>query len=230
MRCGVEDLGLSAHAVEGPVTEIEHELVRKFVELRAQDPRGTQKVQPLDNASEVYTLHAGRWRGATWHDQANNAVWLLAGGFHRSGERTDAYPHFKQLDAAGLLAPTEEDYELLFHIQERTFAEAVLEEAEGLVRQARAVSPAEVRSILGGTVPVSVVVLREADVELLYLAVSMRLEEGGLRPPAEWLPILWAAFFPWVEEPLTDLSPEEEIGGRPRMENELIFAALRELE
>lgn len=157
-------------------------------------------------------------------------VWLLAGGYHRSGQRGDAYPHFKQLDAAGRLAPTEEDYELLFRIQERTFAEAVVEEVEGLVHEARAASPAEVRRVLGGTAPVSVAVLREADVELVYLAVSMRLEEGGIRPPAEWLPVLWAAFFPWVEDPLAELSSEEEIAGRPRAENELIFGALREIE
>lgn len=211
------------------MTDIEHELVRKFVELRSQNPRGTEKVQPLDNASEVYTLHAGRWRGATWHDQVNGAVWLLAGRFHRSGERTDAYPHFKRLDAAGQLSPGEEDYELLFRMQERSFAEAILEEAPTLLEEARSASPREVRRVLASTVSVSVAVVGDEEMELIYLAVSMRLDETGLEPPAEWLPILWAAFFEWVRDPIEEISQEEEIAGRPGRADELIFAAMREL-
>jgi hypothetical protein len=65
--------------------------------MRSQDPKGVEKVQPLQNASEVYTLHAGRWRGATWHDLDNNTVWLLAGRLHRSGAPDDASPNFKDL-------------------------------------------------------------------------------------------------------------------------------------
>lgn len=229
LRCLLDDLHLSPTHAEGPFADEDHELVRKFIQLRSQDPRGTEKVQPLENASEVYSLHAGRWRGATWHDRTNNVVWLLAGGYHRSGERDDAYPHFKQLDAAGRLAPTEEDYELLFRLQEWTFAAAVVEEAADLLEEARAASAGEVRRVLGGTVPVSMSVLRGEDMEIVYLAVSMRLVEGELRPPGEWLAIVWAAFFPWVGDPVEELSQEDEIAGRPRANDELIFAALREL-
>lgn len=229
LRCLLDDLHLSPTHAEGPVADVDHQLLRKFIQLRSQDPRGTEKLQPLENASEVYTLHAGRWRGATWHDRTNNVVWLLAGGYHRSGKPDDAYPHFKQLDAADRLAPTEEDYELLFRLQERTFTAAVVEEAADLLEEARAASPGEVRRVLGGTVTVSVAVLPGGDMEIVYLAVSMRLEEGELRPPAEWLTILWAAFFPWVSDPVEELSQEGEIAGRSRADDELIFAALREL-
>lgn len=90
-RCLEEDLdGTTAADAERPVGELAHELVQKFVSMRSQDPKGVEKVQPLQNASEVYTLHAGRWRGATWHDAGNNAVWLLAGRLHRSGAPDDA--------------------------------------------------------------------------------------------------------------------------------------------
>jgi hypothetical protein len=229
LRCLTDDLGLSPRHAEGSASDIDHELVRKFIHLRSQDPQGTEKVQPLEYASEVFTLHAGRWRGATWHDRTNGVVWLLAGRYHRSGERDDAYPQFKALDSVGRLAPTEEDYELLFRLQERTFAEAVVEETADLLEEVRAASPAEVRRVLGGTVPVSVAVLQAGNMEIVYLAVSMRLQEGELRPPGEWLTILWAAFFPWVSDPVEELSQEDEIAGRPRANDELIFAAIREL-
>lgn len=229
VRCLVEDLGLSPNDAERLVTDVEHELVRKFLQLRSQDPRGTEKVQPLENASEVYTLHAGRWRGATWHDRTNGVVWLLAGGYHRSSERDDVYPRFKALDATGRLAPTKEDYELLFRLQEHTFAEAVVQEAGGLMEEARAATPGEVRRVLGGTVTVSLAVEPSGDMEIVYLAVSMRLVEGELHPPEDWLTILWAVFFPWVSEPVEELSQEHEIAGRPRADDELIFVALREL-
>lgn len=84
----------------------------------------------------------------------------------------DAYPQFKALDAAGRLAPTEEDYGQLFRLQERTFTAAVVEEAKDLLEEAVTVSPAEVRRVLGSTVPVSVAVLQAGDMEIVYLATA----------------------------------------------------------
>ncbi len=106
VRCLNEEMEeTTASDAERPVEELEPVLVRKFVAMRSQDLTGTEKVQPLQNAQEVYTLHAGRWRGATWHDRENNVVWLLAGRLHRSGAADDAYPYFKDLDADGAAPP-----------------------------------------------------------------------------------------------------------------------------
>jgi hypothetical protein len=118
------------------------------------EPQGVEKVQPLQNASDVYTLRAGRWRGATWHDSGNNAVWLLAGRLHRSGAPDDAYPYFKHLDAEGRLLPTEHDYELLLPAQARSFGDDVIDRLPSALDEARTRSPAEVEVIVG-TIPIS---------------------------------------------------------------------------
>ncbi|MGZ5297944.1 MAG: hypothetical protein ACXWEZ_13620 [Actinomycetota bacterium] len=229
IRCLEEDIeGTTAADAERPVEDLEPELVRKFVSMRSQDPKGLEKVQPLENASEVYTLHAGRWRGATWHDRENEAVWLLAGRFHRSGAADDAYPHFKGLDAESRLLPTAGDYELLFAIQTRSFVDDVMEKSPTIVEEARRRSPAEVEAVLG-TVPVSVAVVIEDEIEFVYLAVMMsKWTEDGPEPPANWTAILWAAFFPWVTDPIAEIDTETEMAGRPAKEGELIYVSMSE--
>lgn len=229
IRCLTEDLeGTTASDAERPVEELSPELVRKFVAMRSQDPSGTEKVQPLQNAQEVYTLHAARWRGATWHDRENDAVWLLAGRLHRSGAPDDAYPYFKGLDADGRLLPTEGDYELLFLAQARSFADDVMDQAPSIMDEARRRSPAEVEAVLG-PVPISVAVVRQDEMEFVYLAVMMSgWTETGPEPPPNWTAILWAAFFPWVADPVTEIGMEREIAGRPANEGELIYSSIRE--
>jgi len=229
VRCLDEDLdGTTASDAKRPVEQLEPDLVGKFVAMRSQDPTGTEKVQPLQNAQEVYTLHAGRWRGATWHDRENNAVWLLAGRLHRSGAPDDAYPYFKGLDADERLLPTEGDYELLFLAQARSFANDVMDQAPSIIDEARRRSPAEVEAVLGA-VPISVAVVAEDGMEFVYLAVMMSgWTEDGPEPPANWTAILWAAFFPWVTDPVTEIGMEREIAGRPAKDGELIYASIRE--
>jgi hypothetical protein len=228
-RCLDEDLDrMTAADAERSVYELEHELVQKFVSMRSQDPEGVEKVQPLQKASEVYTLHAGRWRGATWHDLNNNAVWLLAGRLHRSGAPDDAYPYFKDLDADGRLLPTEHDYELLFLAQARSFADDVIDRLPAVVDEARRRSPAEVEAIVG-TIPISIAVVIENEMEFVYLAVRMSgWTEDGPQPPANWTAILWAAVFPWVTDPTTEIGFENDIAGRLAKDDELIYASIRE--
>lgn len=228
-RCLDEDLdGTTVADAERPVGELAHELVQKFVSMRSQDPKGVEKVQPLQNASEVYTLHAGRWRGATWHDSGNNAVWLLAGRLHRSGAPDDAYPYFKHLDADGRLLPTDHDYELLVLAQARSFADDVIDHLPSALDEARTRSPAEVEVIVG-TIPISIAVVIEDEMEFVYLAVRMSgWTDDGPQPPANWTAILWAAVFPWVTDPTTEIGFENDIAGRPAREDELIYASIRE--
>ncbi len=108
VRCLNEEMEeTTASDAERPVEELEPVLVRKFVAMRSQDLTGTEKVQPLQNAQEVYTLHAGRWRGATWHDRENNVVWLLAWRLHRSGAADDATRTSRTSTPTGRLLPTE---------------------------------------------------------------------------------------------------------------------------
>jgi hypothetical protein len=229
IRCLDEDLeGTTAADAELPVENLDNELVRKFVSMRSQNPKGVEKVQPLKNASDVYTLHAGEWRGATWHNREHNTVWLLAGGFHRSGKPDDAYPHFKDLDANLRLLPTAEDYELLFSIQARSFVEDVMEKAPRIMEEAYRQSPAEVEAVIG-PVPISIAVVIEDGIEFVYLAVMMSgWTEEGPEPPANWITILWAAFFPWVADLVVEVGYEKAIAGRPAKDGEMIYASIRE--
>lgn len=229
IRCLDEDLeGTTAEDANRPVGMLDNDVVRKFISMRSQDPKGVEKVQPLEHASEVYTLHAGEWRGATWHDREHDTVWLLAGRFHRSGRADDAYPYFKGLDAGRRLLPTAEDYELLFSVQAEAFVDEVMEKAPRLLEEARRRSPAEVQAVVG-TVPISVAIVIEDEIEFVYLAIMMSgWTDAGPEPPPNWTTILWAAFFPWVTDVIEEIGYENEIAGRPAKDGEMIYASIRE--
>ena len=79
----------------------------------------------------MFSLHAERWRGLTWHDQDADVVWLLGAGYHRSGDRSDAYANLKRRDADGELFPDEQDY---FDVEPdpKPFVEAIAETAPAL--------------------------------------------------------------------------------------------------
>lgn len=231
IRCLVEDLNLDPETARGPVEEIDHLICRAFVAQRSQSPEGTEKVQPITTNAEVYTLHAGRWRGATWHDRDHDVVWLLGCGYHRSGKVDDVYPYIKSLDAKDQLFPTADDYELLFEEQDRTFAQALIDEAPKLLTDAHERAPEEVRSVLGGTVRVSVWMEIAKGLEVTWLAVSMRFVHGGLEPPEGWLPLILAAFFPDVGDPFEELHvSDQDLPTRSKEDDELVFAHYRDLE
>ena len=126
-RCVRRDLDLSADAVaEAPLAQRErHALLEAFYARREQSSVGQETIEGLQANIVAYSLHAGRWRGLTWHDTEFAVVWLLAGRYHRSGERDDSYPHFRGL-ARHQLLPTEEDYERVFDREAQSFAETVV--------------------------------------------------------------------------------------------------------
>lgn len=231
IRCLVDDLSVDRDKARAPVQELDHPICRSFVAQRSQSPEGIEKVQPITTNAEVYTLHAGRWRGATWHDRDRDVVWLLGCGYHRSGEVDDVYPYIKSLDAKDQLFPTADDYELLFEEQDRTFAQALIDEAPKLLADARENSPEEVRSLLGETVRVSVWIEVADGLEVTWLAVSMRFIHGGLEPPEGWLPLILAGFFPGVRDPFEELQvSDQDLPTRAKESDELVFAHYRELE
>jgi hypothetical protein len=132
----------------------------------------------------------GGGRHATWHDEANDVVWLLAYAQHEFEDRGDAFPFFKELDADGRLWPTEADYQSLFRDRAQRFATVVGAEAADLLAAARAEPGVEQRGVLGDRLGVGVSVEVVETLEEIYLAVQMR----GLAPE-DW-PIVLAAFFP----------------------------------
>ncbi|MCA1706320.1 MAG: hypothetical protein LC808_24865 [Actinobacteria bacterium] len=197
-RCLRDDLGVSELPLERAVEDIDNELVRAFIDKRGASPVGREKVQPLNSRIEVYSLHAGRWRGATWHDRKNGVVWLLGAKMHRSGDRDDSYPYFKNLDAGRRLVPVQEDYEAFFRFVEPTFVRALETEAPLLLSKSSENPGETVRGTIGHTVDVRLrIEPLDYELEIVVLEVGMDLRAGGLRPPAEWLVLLLAAFFPW---------------------------------
>ena len=221
-----DELQLPPEAARRHPSELDHEICSAFVTQRSQNPIGVEKLQPITSSIEAYTLHAGRWRGVTWHDEEDNVVWLLGFGYHRSGETGDAYPYFKQLDANGQLLPTTEDYDLLYELRDAAFPQQLVDLASRMLESARSDPGNEIRDVLAGTFPVSVVVEIEDGLEAVWIAVSHRLVRGEIDPPPEWMRFVLAAFFP--DARFEDIqSPQQRLPTREKTPDEVVFVWMR---
>jgi hypothetical protein len=218
-RCIRRDLDLLAEAVaEEPEMQGErHPLLKAFYSRRAQSPVGQETIEGLQANIVAYSLHAGRWRGLTWHDEDLAIVWLLAGHYHRSGERDDSYPHFRGL-AKHQLLPTEEDYERVFDREAHAFAQTVVDDVAAIAEQARA-QPGE---IVSGRVASRIAVRAVEQDGSLQVAVKMQLYPGDEQVPAEWLMTVLAAFFP--DAPFEDFLWGRELAGARAASDEYVFS------
>jgi hypothetical protein len=193
-RCVDKDLELPASvAALAPAEQrTRHQLLDAFYQRRSESPIGQETVENLQAAIVAYSLHAGRWRGLTWHERDMAIVWLLAGRYHRSGERDDSYPHFRRLSKTQLL-PTEQDYERVFERESVTFAEQVLDDVRALLQRC-ADSPG---TIIEGRISQRIGARAVRDAEgKLQVALDRRLYPGEESVPGEWLMIVLAGFFP----------------------------------
>lgn len=197
-----------------------HPMVAAFRDRRSVSPVGQEPFRGLTSKITAYTLHAGPDRGATWHDERNGVVWLLASGFHRSGKPDDAYPYIIGLDAEGRLLPTRADYVALVRFTAATLAKALSEDVPPLLAAARA-EPASIRrGTIGGRIQVRVA-YENGDDALVTVAVSQRLLPGELPLPPDWNVIVAAAFLP--DTPPAELSGTGEIAGQPLEPGEWAF-------
>ncbi len=218
-RCVRRDLDLPADAVaEAPPAQRErHALLEAFYARKEQSPVGQETIEGLQANIVAYSLHAGRWRGLTWHDTEFAVVWLLAGRYHRSGERDDSYPHFRGL-ARHQLLPTEEDYERIFDREAQSFAETVVGDVAAIAEQARAQSG----DIVPGRVASRIAVRAVERDGSLQVAVKMQLYPGNEQVPAEWLMTVLAAFFP--DAPFENLLWGYELVGARVASDEHVFS------
>jgi hypothetical protein len=216
-RCLAEDLACPS---EEPFDELAgHEIVTAFVNRRRNTPTNTRRVAPLTSHQTVYRLAYGhRHRGATWHDEANGVVWLLGYAQHEFEDKGDAFPYFKELDAAHRLLPTKADYTALFRDRDRRFTEVVQHEAEQLLDAAREQPGEEQRAVVGGQLGVGVALEVVETLEEVYLAVKT----ARLTP--ENLIILFAAFFP--ERQFDEIDGTHKLPHRELGEEELAFRCL----
>jgi hypothetical protein len=195
-----------------------HDIIKALVTKRGAKPEDTKQIAPLTCRRTVYRLAYGhRHRGATWHDEANGVVWLLAYAVHESGHPDDAFPYFNALDAAGMLLPSEADYAELFSERAGRFAMTAPDECQALLAAARLEPGREHRTIVGGEVGVGVAVEVAETLEEAWVAV---------RAPssAETLPILMASFFPDIDA--DDLEWPAEMPHRPLEPDEICFRHL----
>ena len=147
-------------------------------------------------------------------------VWLLAAGFHRSGQPDDAYPYFRRLDADGRLLPTEDDFRALARVRRRTLARALTEEVPPLLEHAAA-NPGEIQhALLGGRIAVRVVT-EKGDVPLTTVAISRRARPGSMPLEPAWEIAVAAAFLP--NTPVEDLSLASEIAGSELASDETAY-------
>jgi len=88
------------------------------LEQRLQAPESGELIDGLRQRS-CYSLHAGRYRAATWYDIEHDVLWLLAAGIHISGDRNDFYNVAVQWERSGRLYPTSDDYQDLDNDERR---------------------------------------------------------------------------------------------------------------
>lgn len=218
-RCLHDDLGGTTSA---PFDDLKnHEIIKALVKRRRDSPHDTKKVSPLEGAPDVYRLAYGnRHRGATWFDEENNVVWLLAYAQHEFKGTGDAFPYFKELHADGRLLPDETDYLALFNDRASRFAGVARHDALLLLEAARAARGEEQRGLIGGAVGVGVAVEVVETLSETYLAIKL----AGLT--TETLPIVLAAFFPGYD--FDAIESAQRLPNRELDRDEIGFRALSE--
>ena len=171
-RCLEDDLGKSKESDFDDLSNVE--IVQGLVKDRFDRNEDTRQVAPLTCGQPIWALSRGNdHRGGTWFDANNRVVWLVAAGRHRSGAPGDFYPYCKQLDADGVLLPTDEDYERLFSDRDLRFAHSIRIEGPLILKQARA-APGEHRVMLGGAHGICIAI--ECAGELEAITVAFRID------------------------------------------------------
>jgi hypothetical protein len=222
-RCLTEDLGLPNEACKAAVEDLRtaHELIDCFVEKRRSSTSGQEVIRTLAPTLIAYSLHCGRWRGASWFHEDLGVVWLLAMAIHRDDSREDAYEVFGELQARRRLMPTEADVRNELARRSRDWAQSLVSDLRS-ARQIALDHPNDVHQFeLGGRVQIRLV-YEPGDPPLLAVAISQRLRPGGIRVPPSWFVQLLAALYPTTA--FDDLSYVDELSpGIPLSEDETGF-------
>lgn len=130
-------------------------------------------------------------------------------------------------DVVDKILPTTEDYELFFEASEADLPELLRQNAEEMLQEGQEAPGTEVRRVIGGTFPVSVVVERDNGMTATWLAISFRLLRGDYEPPPEWEQFILAAFFPG-RRPEDIVSPEQRLPTRATGSDEWVYQVIAE--
>jgi hypothetical protein len=193
-RCLVDDLGFPADDVRvSPHLLAQREgdgaaLIRTFVAKRdtvAEDDDERMRGLATRGIPICIIRHGERLRGLTWYDERAGAVWLVAAHLgHRSGERSDSFPYFRNLTGRELL-PAAADYEMLRAEEAIRDADAIFDVIPRLMNQAAEERNSECRGYIG-PIPISMVMTDDAPPHL-HVAISQHWLDSEPQPPPDWL-------------------------------------------
>jgi hypothetical protein len=108
LRCLREDLGHDLPSLEVDLGTLEHPLLDEARRVAPTAPTGQKRILSIPHPL-VFRLRHGRWRGATWTEEAAGRFWLLAGSLREAGSADDAFEVFKDLYDHGRLLPAQDD-------------------------------------------------------------------------------------------------------------------------
>lgn len=221
-RCLTEDLAFLQSACLAPLeAPADNVVIGTFMQRRSQAPDGQETIQELQPRLMAYSLHVGRYRGATWHDRQSAVCWLLAVGIHREDSKHDAYAYFGSLLQADRLLPTVQDVVRALARRQPKFESILTEEIPGLRRLAQQ-SPGQIcEAVLGNLVRVRLV-FENGDLGILTVAISSDLLPEGPAVPKGWYELLLAAFLPSTES----LDIAFDLAGQPLQPDENAFCGL----
>lgn len=222
-RCLTDDLGFGRKSVDQTIDELAevNEIVAAFRDRRAQlGSAGQEPIRALLPEIIAFSLHVGRQRGATWHHREAGVIWLLAVGYHREGDASDAYEQFAALKAAGRLLPDRHDMLGFLRSQAPTLARSLIHDVPDLVAAAKDHPRETQMGTIGERIRVRVV-YEDSDPPMMTVAVSQKLWPGEMEVPADWLLSVAAAFLP--DTPAEKLSFAFDFAGDKLERDEVAF-------
>ena len=204
-----------------------HAIVDKFITMRSQLADGQETIRSIRGPLPVFSLHAGRQRGATAHDRTNSVVWLLGTKTHRADDRrNDSYPWLERLHANAVLFPVEADYERLLRRRNAQAIPVLISRLTAALVAARDATGEPQTVLLPGGVAVTIMALQEPQEEVdLLEQIWLSVDPRGL--PPGWLAIIQAALTPDPETGAWQYTPD--FPGRARNPRELRFEFWREV-
>ncbi len=171
-RCLDEDLNAEPTADFESIRGLE--IVKALVKDRSMTSISSRQVRPLSSGQDVWALGYGHdHRGATFHDEDEAVIWLVAYGRHRSGTDEDFYPACKMLDEGGRLLPGKTDFVRLYEDRDRRFIDAVTIEAPVALKAARE-TDGEHRCTIGGELGVGLAIEVVEEMEATSITVALR--------------------------------------------------------
>jgi hypothetical protein len=108
IRCVVEDLGLELPLIDQPIASIEDPMMDEARRVAPDSPTGQKRILAIRHPL-VYRVRISRRRGATWLDEEQDILWLLAVEDREEDSDDDAFAYFARLHESGRLMPSDDD-------------------------------------------------------------------------------------------------------------------------